>query len=85
MKKLTPSSHRLAARRRLRPEALYPERFRQDGLIDREAEMKITATALWVGIKMQGAFLIAALAGLGLLFVRPDQWSALHAFLARLP
>jgi len=83
MKRLTSSSARLQAARRNRQEALYPERFRQDGLLEQQADLDRTARHLRNGIKAQLGFLFAALIGLALVFAGPQQWSSLHAMIQR--
>jgi len=83
MKKLTSSSARLQAARHRRQEALYPERFRQDGLLEQEADIERTGRQLRNAIKTQLGFLAAALIGLALIFVKLTQWSSLHGLIER--
>jgi hypothetical protein len=62
--------------------ALYPERFRQDGLLDDEANIQTNQRFFLVGAAAQIGFLAAALVGLALLFVTPAQMHLAHAALA---
>ena len=60
-------------------DSLAPERFRMDGLLDQESDIKATAGFLRTGLIVQAGFLLAALAGLWLLFFNRDPggpWTA---------
>lgn len=83
-RELRSSAARLQASHRRRQEALYPERFRQDGLLDQEADIARAGAQLRRGIKVQLGFLVVLLAGFALVFVRPQQWSALHRLMEQL-
>ena len=52
---------------------LYPERFRQDGLLDDEANIQTNLRFFMAGAAAQIGFLFAALVGLALLFITPAQ------------
>lgn len=60
---------------------LYPERFRQDGLLDDEANIQTNQRFFLVGAAAQIGFLLAALVGLALLWVTPAQIHLAHAVL----
>ncbi len=63
----------------VRGENLAPERFRLDGLLDQESDIKATAGFLRSGLIAQAGFLLAALAGLWLLFFNRNPggpWTA---------
>ena len=60
---------------------LYPERFRQDGLLDDEANIQANQRFFLVGAAAQIGFLLAALVGLALLWVTPAQVHLAHAVL----
>jgi len=60
---------------------LYPERFRQDGLLDDEANIQTNLRFFMAGAAAQIGFLFAALVGLALLFVTPAQMHLAHAAL----
>jgi hypothetical protein len=62
--------------------ALYPERFRQDALLDGEADIQMTQHFFLTGAAAYIGFLFAALVGLALLFVTPGQMHLAHAVLA---
>lgn len=64
--------------------AFYPERFRQDGLLDDEADIQTQQRFFLVGSAAQIGFLFAALAGLALLFVTPGQMGLAHELFLRL-
>ena len=62
-----------------RGESLAPERFRLDGLLDQDSDIKATAGFLRTGLIVQAGFLLAALAGLWLLFFNRNPagpWTA---------
>jgi hypothetical protein len=61
--------------------ALYPERFRQDGLLDQEEDIETHAAFFRAGVIVQIGFVLAALVGVSLLFINPAQ---LHALMVRL-
>ena len=61
--------------------ALYPERFRQDGLLDDEANIQTNLRFFMAGAAAQIGFLFAALVGLALLFITPAQMNLAHAVL----
>jgi hypothetical protein len=61
--------------------ALYPERFRQDGLLDDEANIQTNLRFFMAGAAAQIGFLFAALVGLALLFITPAQMDLAHAAL----
>src|SRR5579872_1452983 len=61
---------------------LYPERFRQDGLLDDEANIRTNLRFFLVGAAAQIGFLLAALVGLALLVTTPDRMHLAHAVLA---
>jgi hypothetical protein len=84
MPRLSSRAARLQASHRRRQEALYPERFRQDGLLEQEADIERTGAQLRRGIKIQLGFLAVLLAGFALVFVTPAEWSALHRLIERL-
>jgi hypothetical protein len=63
---------------------LYPERFRQDGLLDGEAEMEVHLAFFRAGAAAQIGFLFAALAGLAILFITPGQLRTTHLLLEQL-
>ena len=58
---------------------LYPERFRQDGLLDDEANIQTNLRFFLAGAAAQIGFLFAALVGLALLFITPAQMNLAHA------
>ena len=60
---------------------LYPERFRQDGLLDDEANIQTNLRFFMAGAAAQIGFLFAALVGLALLFVTPAQMHLARAAL----
>jgi hypothetical protein len=60
---------------------LYPERFRQDGLLDDEANIQTNLRFFMAGAAAQIGFLFAALVGLALLFITPAQTNLAHAAL----
>lgn len=60
---------------------LYPERFRQDGLLDDEANIQTNLRFFMAGAAAQIGFLFAALVGLALLFITPAQMHLAHAAL----
>ena len=60
---------------------LYPERFRQDGLLDDEANIQTNLRFFMAGAAAQIGFLFAALVGLALLFITPAQMNLAHAML----
>jgi hypothetical protein len=62
--------------------ALYPERFRQDALLDGEADIQMTQHFFLTGAAAHIGFLFAAMVGLALLFVTPAQMHLAHAALA---
>jgi hypothetical protein len=68
--------------RRAHVAALYPERFRQDALLDGEADIQMTQHFFLTGAAAHIGFLFAALVGLALLFVTPGQMHLGHAVLA---
>ncbi len=68
--------------RRAHVAALYPERFRQDALLEDEADIQTTQRFFLVGSAAQIGFFLAAAAGMGLLFVTPAQMRLAHAVLA---
>ena len=57
---------------------LYPERFRQDGLLDDEANIQTNLRFFIAGAVAQIGFLFAALVGLALLFITPSQMRLAH-------
>ena len=57
---------------------LYPERFRQDGLLDDEANIQTNLRFFLAGAAAQIGFLFAALVGLALLFITPAQMRLAH-------
>jgi hypothetical protein len=57
---------------------LYPERFRQDGLLDDETDIRTNQRFFLTGAAAQIGFLFAALVGLALLFVTPAQMRLAH-------
>jgi hypothetical protein len=61
----------------------YPERFRQDGLLDQETDIETHAAFFRAGIIAHIAFLLAALIGVSLLFLGKDQIRAFHAVLLK--
>ena len=61
---------------------LYPERFRQDGLLDDEANIQTNLRFFLAGAVAQIGFLFAALVGLALLFITPAQMQMAHTVLA---
>jgi hypothetical protein len=63
---------------------LYPERFRQDGLLDDEANIQTNVRFFMAGAAAQIGFLVAALAGLALLFITPAQMRLAHELFLRL-
>ena len=67
--------------RRAHVAALYPERFRQDALLEDEADLQTTQRFFLTGAAAQIGFLFAALSGLALLFVTPAQMHLAQAFL----
>lgn len=67
--------------RRAHVAALYPERFRQDGLLDDEANIQTNLRFFMAGAAAQIGFLFAALVGLALLFTTPAQMNLAHAVL----
>jgi hypothetical protein len=58
--------------------ALYPERFRQDALLDDEANIQTNLRFFLAGAAAQIGFLFAALVGLALLFITPAQMRWAH-------
>lgn len=60
---------------------LYPERFRQDSLLENEADIQTNLRFFMAGAAAQIGFLFAALVGLALLFITPAQMSLAHAAL----
>lgn len=64
--------------------ALYPERFRQDGLLDQEADIETHAAFFRAGVIVQIGFVLAALVGVSLLFINPQKPQALIGQLAAL-
>ena len=67
--------------RRAHVAPLYPERFRQDGLLDDEANIQTNLRFFLAGAVAQIGFLFAALVGLALLFITPAQMNLAHAVL----
>ena len=67
--------------RRAHVAPLYPERFRQDGLLDDEANIQTNLRVFMAGAVAQIGFLFAALVGLALLFITPGQMNLAHAML----
>jgi hypothetical protein len=63
---------------------LYPERFRQDGLLDDEADIQTNLRFFLAGAAAQIGFLFAALVGLALLFITPAQIGLAHELFMRL-
>ena len=63
---------------------LYPERFRQDGLLDDEANIQTNLRFFLAGAAAQIGFLAAALVGLALLFITPEQMRLAHELFLRL-
>lgn len=57
---------------------LYPERFRQDGLLEDEADIQTTQRFFLAGAAAQIGFLFAALVGLAMLFLTPAQMHLAH-------
>ncbi|HEX3753664.1 MAG TPA: hypothetical protein VHV26_01175 [Rhizomicrobium sp.] len=70
--------------RRVHVAPLYPERYRQDGLIDQEADIETTAAFFRTGVAAQIGFLFTALIGVSLLFLSREQIHAADAVLQRL-
>ena len=70
--------------RRAHAAALYPERFRQDALLEDEADIQTTLRFFMAGAVAQIGFLFVALAGLALLFVTPAQMRLAHELFLRL-
>ena len=60
---------------------LYPERFRQDGLLDDEASIQSNQRFFLIGAAAQIGFLVAALAGLAILVVSAAPTHSIHALL----
>lgn len=58
--------------------ALYPERFRQDALLDGEADIQATQRFFLAGAAAHIGFLFAALVGIALLFITPGQMGFAH-------
>jgi hypothetical protein len=69
---------------RLHVAALYPERFRQDALLEDEADIQTNLRFFLAGAVAQIGFLAAALVGLALLFVTPAQMRLAHELFLRL-
>ena len=67
--------------RRAHVAPLYPERFRQDGLLEGEAEMEAHLAFFRAGAMAQLGFLLAALIGLAILFITPQQLRVFHHLL----
>ena len=67
--------------RRAHVAPLNPERFRQDGLLDDEANIQTNLRFFMAGAVAQIGFLFAALVGLALLFITPAQMNLAHAAL----
>jgi hypothetical protein len=67
--------------RRAHVAPLYPERFRQDALLDDEADIQTNLRFFLTGAAAQIGFLAAALVGLALLFVTPREMHLAHAAL----
>ena len=63
---------------------LYPERFRQDGLLDDEANIQTNLRFFLAGAVAQIGFLFAALVGMALLFITPAQMRLAHELFLRL-
>src|SRR5438067_2287394 len=63
---------------------LYPERFRQDGLLDDEVDIQTNLRFFAAGAVAQIGFLFAGLVGLALLFVTPGQMHLAHELFLRL-
>jgi hypothetical protein len=61
---------------------LYPERFRQDALLENETDIQTNLRFFLVGAAAQIGFLAAALVGLALLVTTPDRMHLAHAVLA---
>jgi hypothetical protein len=73
--------------RRAHVSALYPERYRQDGLLEDEADIQTNLRFFLAGAAAQIGFLFAALVGMSLLFITPLQVGMAHQiflYLARL-
>jgi hypothetical protein len=70
--------------RRAHVAVLYPERFRQDGLLDQEADIEAHAAFFRAGVIAQIGFIFAALTGVSLLFLSDEQVHAAHAAIERL-
>ena len=70
--------------RRAHVAPLYPERFRQDGLLDDEANIQANLRFFMAGAAAQIGFLFAALVGLALLFITPAQRQWTHELFLRL-
>ena len=67
--------------RRAHVAPLYPERFRQDGLLEGEAEIETHLAFFRAGAMAQLGFLLAALIGLAILFITPQQLREFHHLL----
>lgn len=63
---------------------LYPERYRQDALLEDEADMQTNLRFFLAGAAAQIGFLFAALVGVSLLFVTPSQMRMAHDLFLRL-
>jgi hypothetical protein len=61
---------------------LYPEHFRQDALLESEAEEQTNLRFFMVGAAAQVGFVLVAMVGIALLFVTPAQMHMAHAALA---
>jgi hypothetical protein len=60
---------------------LYPERFRQDGLLDDEVNIQTNQRFFLIGAAAQIGFLVAALVGLAALVVAAAPTHSIHALL----
>ena len=63
---------------------LYPERFRQDALLENETDIQTNLRFFLAGAVAQIGFLFAALVGLALLFITPAQMRLVHELFLRL-
>jgi hypothetical protein len=70
--------------RRAHVAALYPERFRMDGLLDQEADIETHAAFFRAGVITQIGFILASLTGVSLLFLTTGQIHAAHMMFERL-
>jgi|SRR6185437_13485720 len=64
-----------------RPESLAPERFRLEALLDNETDIRNQQKFFRNGVLMQAGFLLAALAGLWLLFAGTQAGGAWHGLM----